>query len=78
MAGRRQRLWALVGRLAKQARASSNCFLLAGHCQARAPSPCDTPTLLLPPAEPRRAEVEAALRGADVFFGSLLFDYDQV
>lgn len=27
---------------------------------------------------PRRAEVEAALQGADVFFGSLLFDYDQV
>ena len=28
--------------------------------------------------ESRRAEVEAALDGADVFFGSLLFDYDQV
>ncbi|MBD2435183.1 magnesium chelatase subunit H [Nostoc sp. FACHB-110] len=26
----------------------------------------------------KRAEVEAALRDADVFFGSLLFDYDQV
>jgi hypothetical protein len=26
----------------------------------------------------RQAEVEEALRGADVFFGSLLFDYDQV
>ncbi|QLE39122.1 magnesium chelatase subunit H [Nostoc sp. C052] len=26
----------------------------------------------------QRAEVEAALHGADVFFGSLLFDYDQV
>ncbi|MEH2128933.1 magnesium chelatase subunit H [Nostoc sp.] len=26
----------------------------------------------------QRAEVEAALRDADVFFGSLLFDYDQV
>ncbi|MBG1245089.1 magnesium chelatase subunit H [Nostoc sp. NZL] len=26
----------------------------------------------------QRAEVEAALDGADVFFGSLLFDYDQV
>ncbi|MBD2447355.1 magnesium chelatase subunit H [Nostoc sp. FACHB-152] len=26
----------------------------------------------------KRAEVEAALQGADVFFGSLLFDYDQV
>jgi Domain of unknown function (DUF3479) len=25
----------------------------------------------------RRAEVEAALDGADIFFGSLLFDYDQ-
>ena len=31
-----------------------------------------------PPAGPRRAEVEAALEGADVFFGSLLFDFDQV
>lgn len=27
---------------------------------------------------PRRAEVEAALASADVFFGSLLFDFDQV
>ncbi|GAB4822001.1 hypothetical protein N2152v2_009047 [Parachlorella kessleri] len=27
---------------------------------------------------PRQAEIEAALRGADVFFGSLLFDFDQV
>ena len=26
----------------------------------------------------QRAQVEAALDGADVFFGSLLFDYDQV
>jgi magnesium chelatase subunit H len=26
----------------------------------------------------KRAEVEAALAGADVFFGSLIFDYDQV
>ena len=26
----------------------------------------------------RRGEVEAALEGADVFFGSLLFDFDQV
>lgn len=26
----------------------------------------------------KRLEVEAALQGADVFFGSLLFDYDQV
>jgi magnesium chelatase subunit H len=26
----------------------------------------------------RRQELEAALKGADVFFGSLLFDYDQV
>ena len=26
----------------------------------------------------KRGEVEAALRDADVFFGSLLFDYDQV
>ena len=26
----------------------------------------------------RREEVEAALSGADAFFGSLLFDYDQV
>ncbi|WYL94833.1 MAG: magnesium chelatase subunit H [Gloeotrichia echinulata IR180] len=26
----------------------------------------------------KRQEVEAALKGADVFFGSLLFDYDQV
>lgn len=26
----------------------------------------------------RRGEMEAALQGADVFFGSLLFDYDQV
>lgn len=26
----------------------------------------------------KRAEMEAALQGADVFFGSLLFDYDQV
>ena len=26
----------------------------------------------------KRAEVEAALQSADVFFGSLLFDYDQV
>ena len=26
----------------------------------------------------RGQEVEAALQGADVFFGSLLFDYDQV
>ena len=25
-----------------------------------------------------RAEMEAALQGADMFFGSLLFDYDQV
>ena len=28
--------------------------------------------------DPNRAQVEAALDGADVFFGSLLFDYDQV
>ena len=28
--------------------------------------------------EPKRAQVEAALDNADVFFGSLLFDYDQV
>ena len=27
---------------------------------------------------PRRGELEAALEGADAFFGSLLFDYDQV
>ena len=26
----------------------------------------------------RRTEIEAALKEADVFFGSLLFDYDQV
>lgn len=26
----------------------------------------------------KRAEMEAALQGADMFFGSLLFDYDQV
>jgi hypothetical protein len=26
----------------------------------------------------KRAEVEAALNGADVFFASLLFDFDQV
>jgi magnesium chelatase subunit H len=26
----------------------------------------------------QRPRVEAALAGADVFFGSLLFDYDQV
>ena len=26
----------------------------------------------------QRPRVEAALDGADVFFGSLLFDYDQV
>lgn len=26
----------------------------------------------------QREEIEAALTGADVFFGSLLFDYDQV
>ena len=26
----------------------------------------------------QRPKVEAALAGADVFFGSLLFDYDQV
>ncbi|MGB3759720.1 MAG: DUF3479 domain-containing protein, partial [Rivularia sp. (in: cyanobacteria)] len=26
----------------------------------------------------KRAEVESALQDADVFFGSLLFDYDQV
>ena len=26
----------------------------------------------------KRSEMEAALQGADVFFGSLLFDYDQV
>ena len=28
--------------------------------------------------DPNRAQVEEALDGADVFFGSLLFDYDQV
>jgi magnesium chelatase subunit H len=28
--------------------------------------------------EPRRLEVEAALENADIFFGSLLFDFDQV
>lgn len=28
--------------------------------------------------EPKRAQVESALENADVFFGSLLFDYDQV
>ena len=40
--------------------------------------PCPLPSPPPPPcAEPRRAEVEAALRGADVFFGSLLFDFDQ-
>lgn len=32
---------------------------------------------LLAAAGPRRAEVEAALQGADVFFSSLLFDFDQ-
>lgn len=26
----------------------------------------------------RKADITAALDGADVFFGSLLFDYDQV
>ena len=26
----------------------------------------------------KKGEIEAALQGADVFFGSLLFDYDQV
>ena len=26
---------------------------------------------------PKRAQIEAALEGADVFFGSLLFDFDQ-
>ena len=26
----------------------------------------------------KKDEMEAALQGADVFFGSLLFDYDQV
>jgi hypothetical protein len=29
-------------------------------------------------AGPRREEVEAALQGADVFFSSLIFDFDQV
>ena len=28
--------------------------------------------------EPKRAQIVAALESADVFFGSLLFDYDQV
>lgn len=28
--------------------------------------------------EPKRSQIEAALQEADVFFGSLLFDYDQV
>lgn len=28
--------------------------------------------------EPRRREVEAALESCDIFFGSLLFDFDQV
>eukprot|EP00873_Tetraselmis_striata_P036146 jgi/Tetstr1/456410/TSEL_043144.t1 len=28
--------------------------------------------------EPKRQEIEAALKGADIFFGSLLFDFDQV
>ena len=28
--------------------------------------------------EPKRTQIEAALDSADVFFGSLLFDYDQV
>ena len=28
--------------------------------------------------DPKRAQIEEALNGADVFFGSLLFDYDQV
>jgi magnesium chelatase subunit H len=28
--------------------------------------------------QPKRAQIEAALAGADVFFASLLFDYDQV
>ncbi len=28
--------------------------------------------------QPKRDRIEAALDGADVFFGSLLFDYDQV
>ena len=28
--------------------------------------------------EPKRTQIEAALDTADVFFGSLLFDYDQV
>ncbi len=38
-----------------------------------------TGALALPiAAGPRRAEVEAALEGADVFFASLLFDFDQV
>ena len=26
----------------------------------------------------KKGEIEAALQGADMFFGSLLFDYDQV
>ena len=28
--------------------------------------------------EPRRSQIEKALAEADIFFGSLLFDYDQV
>ena len=55
---------------------------------ARIPPPTSHPPSARPPPPhlpprprapgPRRAEVEAALSGADVFFGSLLFDYDQV
>lgn len=48
---------------------------LLGGARANPPPPLPPPA---PPAGPRRQEVEAALAGADVFFGSLLFDYDQV
>jgi hypothetical protein len=40
--------------------------------------PAHAPAARLPATGSKRSEVEAALHGADAFFGSLLFDFDAV
>lgn len=51
------------------------CRLFCAQCSGLCVHPGGAAPL--PHAGPRRAEVEAALAGADVFFASLLFDFDQ-
>ena len=72
--------WMLVDRCALCAVLSALCCarLLRAVLESAAVLAPPVPAVPPPPAGPRRAEVEAALEGADVFFGSLLFDFDQV